>query len=97
MDYVFEIVDKTGRTIRLTQKQWEHIVKTHGEMANYLEEIRNTLANPLKIITQQFGELRRYYSHQKHRKHPEKYLRVIVNYLNGDGFVLTAHFVRNLT
>ena len=94
---VFEITDKTGRKIRLTKKHWEHIIKIHGEMANYLEEIQNTLVNPLKIIVQQSGELKRYYSYQKHRKHPEKYLRVIVKYLNGNGFIITAHFVRNLT
>lgn len=65
-------------------------------MMNYLEEIQITLRNPLKIVQQEKGDLTRYYSYQKNRKYPEKYLRIIVKYLNGDGFVITAHFVRNL-
>ncbi len=95
MNYVFEVVDKTGRKIRLTKKQWTHITMTHAEMGNYLEEIKKTLNNPLKIIDHSFKEdLRFYYTYQKNRKHPEKYLRVIVKYLNGEGFVITAQFNR---
>jgi len=96
MSNVFEITDKSGRRIRLTEKQWEHIVKTHGEMTNYLEEIKEMLIRPMKIIKHSVNDLRRYFSFHKNRKHPEKYLRVIIKYLNGDGFVITAHFVRNL-
>jgi|SRR3990167_6740964 len=96
MENVFEITDKTKRKIRLTKRQWKHITTTHEEMANYLEEIKLTLVNPIKIIHQDKGNLNRYHSYQKHRKHAEKYLRIVVKYLNGDGFILTAHFVRNL-
>ena len=97
MDIIFEVVDKTGRKIRLTQRQWTHITMTHAEMTNYLDEIQRTLSNPLKIVFQEKGNLIRYYSYHKHRKHPEKYLRIIVKYLNGDGFVITTQFVRNIT
>ena len=47
---VFDIVDKSGRKIRLPKKSWTHITTTHREMANYLEEIKETLIRPLKII-----------------------------------------------
>jgi hypothetical protein len=94
---VFEVTDKTGRKILLTKKQWDHITTTHAEMSNYLDEIKITLENPLKIIEHSIKEdLRFYYRYQKHRKHPEKYLKIIVKYLNGDGFVITAQFVRNI-
>lgn len=96
MKIVFEIKDKTGRKIRLTKEQWKHITEIHSEMANYLSEIQKAIEKPLKIIFQEKGNLFRYYFYIKQRKHPEKYLRVIVKYLNGDGFILTAHFVRNL-
>jgi len=62
-------------------------------MTNYLEEIKQTLKRPLKITLHEKGDLRNYYLCLKHRKHPEKYLRVIVKYLNEHGFVITAHFV----
>ena len=94
MNIIFEIIDKRGKKVRLTQKQWSHITSAHAEMTNYLEEIRQTLEEPLKITFQEKGNLMRYYSYQKHRKHPEKYLRAIVKYLNGEGFIVTAQFVR---
>ncbi|GAI26275.1 unnamed protein product, partial [marine sediment metagenome] len=34
-----------------------------------------------------------YYKYYKNRK---QYLKVIVNYLNGNGFVISAYFVRNI-
>lgn len=96
MDTIFEVVDKTGRKIRLTKTQWSHIIAIHAEMSNYIEEIQETLKKPLKIIYQEKVNLKRYFSYQKHRKRPEKYLRVIVRYLNGEGFIITAHFVKNI-
>jgi len=77
MNYVFEIVDKTGRSIRLTKKQWTHITITHSEMASYLGDIQKNLESPLKIIPHEVGKLHRYYTYLKHRKYPEKYLRSI--------------------
>jgi hypothetical protein len=75
---VFEVVDKTGREIKLPGKSWAHITTTHAEMTNYLGEIRQTVENPLKITLHTKGDLRNYFTYQKHRKHPERYLRVIV-------------------
>ena len=94
MEFVFEVVDKSKGRIRLTKRSWEHITITHREMSNYLEEIKQTLINPVKITAHMKVDLRNYYLYLKHRKHPEKYLRAIVKYLNGAGFVITAHFVR---
>lgn len=91
---IFEIKDKTGRKIYLTDERWKHITTTHAEMANYLEEIKLSLEKPLKITPHEKGDLRKYYLYLKHRKHPEKYLRVIVKYLNEHGFVITTHFVK---
>ncbi|MFC1682483.1 PBECR2 nuclease fold domain-containing protein [Nanoarchaeota archaeon] len=96
MNIVFETIDKSGRKIRLTQKQWEHITITHHKLSNYLSEIKQTIENPIKITYQESGGLRKYFNYLKHRNHSDKYLRVIVKYLNGEGFVLTAHFMRNI-
>jgi hypothetical protein len=96
MTYTFETIDKTGRKIHLSNERLTHITITHNEITNYLDELKRTIENPLKIIEQERGNLRKYFSYQKHRKHPEKYLRIIVKYLNNHGFVLTAQFVRNI-
>ena len=99
MLYIVEIVDKTGRKIRLSKERWTHITSLsspHAYMTNHLEEMQETINKPIKIIFQEKGNLYRYYNYIKHRKHPEKYLRIIVKYLNNHGFILTAHFVKNL-
>jgi len=95
MEKLFEITDKTGRMIKLTSRQFEHIV-CHKGMENYLEEIKETLVNPIKIIPHEKGELYDYYKYYKNRKGNAKYLQVIVKYLNGQGFVITAYFVKHI-
>ena len=56
-------------------------------MENYLEEIKNTLIKPLIIIPNKYDETKaNYYKYLKERK---QYL-LVVKYLNGEGFVLTA-------
>lgn len=90
---IFEITDKTGRKIRLTKKQWSHITRKHPQIANYQEEIINTLKNPLKITDYGFDDkVRYYYKYLKHKTSPEKYLLVIVKYLNGTGFIISSFF-----
>lgn len=92
-DIIFEIVDKTGRRIRLTKKQWKHSLKRHPNMINYLEEIEITLKNPLKITDySEEDDVMYYYKYIKHKEGPYKYLLVSVRYLNGEGFVITAYF-----
>lgn len=94
MDFVFEIVDKTERKIRLTDKQWKHITSQsspHAYMTNFLEETKETLIKPEKIISSIYDDYKA--SYYKYYKAQERILRVIVRYLNGEGFVVTAYFV----
>ncbi|MEK6952932.1 MAG: hypothetical protein AABX29_08015 [Nanoarchaeota archaeon] len=95
MDNIFSIVDKTGRKIRLTKTQYGHVIR-HKGIEHYIEEIKQTLVKPLKIIRREEGSLYDYYTHNKHRLSPFKYLKVVVKYLNGEGFVITAYFVKNM-
>ncbi len=93
---IFDIIDKTGRKIHLSKERWIHILE-HKGMENYLEDIKNTIENPLKIISHDCGELYDYYEFYKYRKSNSKFLKVVVKYLNGTGFVLTAYFVPQIT
>jgi hypothetical protein len=96
-NYILEIIDKSGRKIRLTKRQWKHILRRHSDMINYQDEIKETLKNPQKITNHPYDEKSRYYySYVKHKQGHNKYLLVIVNYLNGDGFVITAYFRGNI-
>ena len=96
MGNIFEITDRTGRRIRLTKTQFKHVI-CHKGMENEVEKIKDTLMNPLRIVSHEIGELYDYYSYHKDRKKKAKFLQVIVKYLNGEGFVITAYFVRKIT
>ena len=61
MNHIFNVKDKTGRNIRLTEKQWKHIIRKHPQVSNYKEEMINTLQNPLKITDYSLDEKVRYY------------------------------------
>ncbi|MEK6922646.1 MAG: hypothetical protein AABX08_02495 [Nanoarchaeota archaeon] len=94
MDKIFEVIDKAGRKIRLTKKQWSHVRQDHPEVEE--DEIKKVLQKPLKIVDKGKNKFF-YYQYFKNKKPPAKYLRVIVNYLNGEGFIITAYFVRNIS
>ena len=96
MDNVFEIIDKTKRKIYLTHERLSHILE-HKEMTNYIEEIKETLINPLKIFSYNYDKtIAYYYNYLKNKKSDAKYLLVAVKYLNGNGFVITSYFVKNI-
>ncbi len=60
MGIVFDTVDKTGRKIRLTSKQWSHIRVDHPEIENE-EVIKETLETPTKITRLYEGTKHYYY------------------------------------
>ena len=92
MEIIFEVIDKSGRKVRLTRKQQIHIRQDHPEVKDE-EAIKETLEKPDKISKPYEGTKHYYYKYYKHRKSKDKYLMVIVNYLNGTGFVITAYYV----
>ena len=91
MPNIFEVTDSTGRKIRLTKEQWNHITSPyslHPYMANYLEEIKQTLEKPDIMVPHKYDDTKaNYYKFLKERK---QYLLVAVKYLNGEGFVNTS-------
>jgi len=90
---VFEIIDKTGKTIRLTKGQWLHIVQEHPQAAN-IDEMKEALWTPTIIMNSPYDTtVRWYYRFDKQRR---QYLLVSVKYLNGNGFIITAYHVRNI-
>ncbi len=97
MSNIFELIDKTGRKIRLTKERWGHITSPsspHACMTNFLEEIKQTLNKPDKIINSIYDDSKlNYYKYYKNKR---QYLKIIVKYLNGTGFVITTYFVSNI-
>ncbi len=94
MTWVFEVIDKSGRRIHLSKERWAHINHEHPEVEPYLEDIKETLASPLKVVQGEYdADVHYYYRYFKRR---QSYLLVVVKYLNGEGFLITAYFVRNI-
>ena len=90
----FESKDKSGRTIYLTKERWSHINKEHPEVSGYFKTFEDVLNNPTKVVNYSHDKnIQCYYKHIKERK---SYLLVIVKYLNGEGFIVTSYFVRNI-
>ncbi|MDP3728973.1 MAG: hypothetical protein Q8R18_06005 [bacterium] len=88
---LFEIKEKTGKDIHLSEKRWSHIMKEHPNVQ--MEEIKRTIEAPTKVVPSKYDPIhvRYYYSFNKLRK---QYLLIAVRYLNGHGFVITAYYVR---
>ena len=96
MTNIFEITDKTGRKIHLSEERWGHIRKKHPEVEEW-ESIKQTLEKPDKILEDDFSEsIKYFYKFYKHSKKPKRYLCVAINYLNGEGYVLTAYATKDI-
>lgn len=93
MFYLFEVVDATGRTIRLSQDHWAHIRIEHPEIVEP-GELVPVLTNPDKILPSDRDETVGWYF--RYNKKKKRYLKVSAKYLNGDGFVITAHYTAKL-
>jgi len=93
---VFEVSDETGRNIHLSKERWKHIRKKHPEVEDY-EQIKEAIQKPDKIVNYHPDEsIYYYYKFFKNRPFPKRYLLVVVKYLNGYGYILSAYFVRTI-
>ena len=93
---VLEVTDKIRRRVYLTKERYKHILE-HPDMHNQLECIKETLEDPLKITDYSLEkDIKYYYRYYKDKESKAKYLRVIVKYLNGNGFIVTAYFIERL-
>ncbi len=94
---IFEVTDKNDKLIRLTDKQHSHIMKAHSYMHKYLEKIKETLQNPDKIKSYSFDKnVNYFYKGYKNLEKPNKFLLVIVKYLNGEGYIISSYLTAKM-
>ncbi|MBI2110718.1 hypothetical protein HYT51_02975 [Candidatus Woesearchaeota archaeon] len=88
---IFEVKDKYGRNIYLTEERRKHILK-HPEMQDKLtfERMKETLVLPDIIIPDK--HIRDKYAYYKYYKDQRRYLLISVKYLNGEGFIITIFY-----
>ena len=94
MTCVFEVIDKTGRKIYMPVSSWKHINLHHPDVSNKFEDIKDVVITPL-IIKQDIGDEGLHY-YYKYFKSKRTYLLVLVRYLNGEGFIITSFYVKNI-
>lgn len=96
MSHIFEVIDKLGKEVHLSDERWSHIRKKHPEVQEW-EWIKETLKNPDKSVEDEYNESTIYfYKFYKNTKAQNRYLCVIINYLNRKGYVLTAYFTKHI-
>ncbi len=97
MDFISEIIDKTGRKIHLSKERYKHIQR-HSLMSDSLENIKSTIKNPTTIRYNKDDEKVTYfYKEFKEKDILERYLLVAVKYLNGEGFIITSFYTNKIT
>lgn len=80
----------SGKIIRLTYKQWFHIVESHDYMAGNISNILETVNSPDCIVKGFKGEFiaLKYYS----KTNLDEKHCVVIYKENRDGFIITAFF-----
>jgi len=88
--------DKFGRNIRLTDERLHHIESDHLELLKPLDKIEETLMFPSVVIKSEDDPYVWLY-YRPYKVFAEKsFLLVIVKIRNGEGFVITAFYVKNM-
>jgi len=79
--------------MRLTGERQRHLQTAHPEMADSVGRIAETLANPDRIVrsvTDDTVEL--YYRHYPSTPVASKFLCIVVKFVVGDSFIVTAYY-----
>ena len=89
MDEIETVDSKNNVPIRLTYKQWAHIVETHDYMSGCLDMIIETVSDPDYIVHGWTDELIAL-KHYSKTVISEKFVIVVYKESANNGFVITA-------
>jgi hypothetical protein len=84
---VLTVKSVTGKTIRLPDERWIHIVEGHPEMAGHLNDVLLAVAAPEIVLQGTADELL-----ATVYEHKTKLLVVVYKENETDGFIITAYF-----
>jgi len=89
--------DKFGRTISLTDERLQHIITDHPEVLGPADKIEETLMFPSVVIKSEDDPyVWLYYKPYTVFPKQKSFLVVIIKISNGEGFVITSFYVKNL-
>ena len=83
---MFAVDSISGKTIRLPDERWVHIVERHPEMAGHLEEVLLAVATPDFVLKGGDDELLAVMPLSEN-----KWLVAVYKENSADGFVITAY------
>lgn len=90
------LIDYQGRSIRLTEERLDHILQ-HSEMVGLESAIETTLLTPQIVRRSRTDEtVFLYYRYQEGTIVSDKWLCVVVKYLENDAFIITAYLTDKL-
>lgn len=90
------LVDYQGRQIRLTDERLAHILE-HPEMASMEAAIQAALSDPEVVrVSNTDSAVHLYYRYREGTIVGDKWLCVVVKYLDNDAFVITAYLTDKL-
>jgi len=81
----------SGKTVRLTDERWLHIVEGHPEMAGHLHDVLLAVAAPDFILSGSSDELLASVYNRN-----DKLLIVVYKESDTDGFIITAFFTKRI-
>ena len=89
--------DKFGRKIRLTDERLQHITGDHPELLKPVGKIEETLIFPSAVLKSEDDPYVWLY-YRPYRIFPKQrsFLLVVVKISDGEGFVITAFYVKNV-
>jgi hypothetical protein len=86
------MLDILGRSVRLTEERWRHIVETHPEMVDQLKNLEETLIKPYAVIESiNDNAVQLFYRKFHHPSFGDKYFCVVVKIQSEDAFIITAY------
>ena len=89
---MLEVRSKLGKAIKLDEDRWKHVLE-HPEMKNQIRRIKETLVTPDEIRESvHTPSIWMFYKLYPHSPVSEKYMLVIVEVSDGEGFIVTAFF-----
>jgi hypothetical protein len=87
------IGDPSGRTVELTEERWCHIVERHSEIEAHGEVVLRAVQEPDR---QMVGRLPNEEWFYLETDAPSAWLKVIVDYVEGRGYIVTAYARRSI-
>lgn len=78
--------------VELTEERWRHVVADHPEMAELLDHVLGTVADPGKRLSGRETNEEWFY---RQGVGPTRWLKVVVLYEEHRGFIVTAHGCRS--